>query len=134
MTKQLWINLPVLNAARSRAFYDALGFAAVEQYCSEHTACARIDDRLYLMLLEKNRFAEFTSKPVVDATCSTEVLICLGCDSRAEVDRLVRLASDNGGRTTTEAKDQDGMYGHGFEDPDGHIWELGYFTSPEIRS
>jgi predicted lactoylglutathione lyase len=54
----------------------------------------------------------------------TEVLVCLTRESRAEVDDMVRKAVDAGGATYNEPQDHGFMYGHGFQDLDGHIWEL----------
>ena len=54
------------------------------------------------------------------------MLVCLSCDSRAEVDELVRKALAAGGTAPNPPQDHGFMYGHGFEDLDGHIWELVY--------
>jgi predicted lactoylglutathione lyase len=71
---------------------------------------------------------------ICDATRSTEVLVCLSCDSRANVDDLVAKARDAGGTVPSAPKDYGFMYGHGFEDLDGHIWELVYMEpTPEVR-
>jgi predicted lactoylglutathione lyase len=76
------------------------------------------------MLLTHAKFKEFTPKQISDATKSSEVLVCLSCDSRAKVDEQVRKAVAAGGTTYTDPKDHGFMYGHGFQDLDGHIWEL----------
>ena len=78
------------------------------------------------MLLTEAKFQEFTPKLLCDATKSTEVLVCLSCESRAQVDDLVRRAITAGGTTYADPKDYGFMYGHGFQDLDGHIWELIY--------
>jgi predicted lactoylglutathione lyase len=83
------------------------------------------------MLLAKPFFATFTDKPVANAHQSTEVLNCIGCESREQVDRLVTLAQRHGGKAHREAKDLGAMYGHGFEDPDGHIWELVHMSAQQ---
>jgi predicted lactoylglutathione lyase len=76
------------------------------------------------MLLVETFFQTFTEKPIVDAHASTEALVCLSCESRAEVDDLVAKAIAAGGRAPRAPQDHGFMYGHGFEDLDGHIWEL----------
>ena len=78
------------------------------------------------MLLTNDFFKTFTAKPIADATRSTEVLVCLSCESRAEVDALVQKALAAGGTAPRAPQDHGFMYGHGFEDLDGHIWELVY--------
>jgi predicted lactoylglutathione lyase len=52
------------------------------------------------------------------------VLVCLSRDSRAAVDAMVREAVAAGGSIYNDPQDHGFMYGHGFQDPDGHIWEL----------
>jgi predicted lactoylglutathione lyase len=63
---------------------------------------------------------------ICDATKSTEVLVCLSLESREKVNDLVRKAVNAGGGTYNEPQDHGFMYGHGFQDLDGHIWELIY--------
>ncbi|KAG0762051.1 hypothetical protein G6F22_018733 [Rhizopus arrhizus] len=90
-----------------------------------------ISDDIYAMLLTKDFFQGFTGKPLVDATQATEVLICLSCESRAEVDDRVARAVAAGGTAPRAPQDHGFMYGHGFEDLDGHIWELVYMVPGE---
>jgi predicted lactoylglutathione lyase len=82
------------------------------------------------MLLAKDFLRTFTSKPLCDAPRATEVLVCLSCESRAEVDELVARAVAAGGRAPRAPQDHGFMYGHGFEDLDGHVWELVHLTAP----
>ena len=81
-------------------------------------------DSIHAMLLVHDFFKTFTSKPIADATRATEVLVCLSCESRAEVDALVQKALAAGGTAPRPPQDHGFMYAHGFEDLDGHIWEL----------
>ena len=50
--------------------------------------------------------------------------MCLSLDSREAVDAMVRQAVKAGGSTYNEPQDHGFMYAHGFQDLDGHIWEL----------
>jgi predicted lactoylglutathione lyase len=129
MSRQVFINLPVADLPRAMAFFAALGFRHEPQFTNEQAACVVISEHIYAMLLTHGFFAGFTSKPIADATRSTEVLVCLSCDSRQEVDELVKRAVAAGGRAPRAPQDHGFMYGHGFEDPDGHIWELVYMRS-----
>jgi predicted lactoylglutathione lyase len=124
MPRQIYVNLPVKNMERSKAFFGALGFSFNPQFTNEQGACMVISDTIYVMLLVEPFFQTFTKKPIADAARSTEVLICLSCESRAEVDELVRKALAAGGSTPNAPQDHGFMYGHGFQDLDGHIWEL----------
>ncbi|MCP4637792.1 MAG: VOC family protein [Methyloversatilis sp.] len=126
MPQQIYINLPVKDLARARAFYSALGFTLNPQFSNDDAICMVVSDTIYLMLLTEPFFAGFTGKPIADATRTTEVLLCLSRDSRAAVDELVAKALAAGGAVPRPPQDYGFMYGHGFEDPDGHIWELSY--------
>jgi predicted lactoylglutathione lyase len=55
---------------------------------------------------------------------ATEALVCLSVDSREHVDAMVRKAVAAGGSTYNAPQDHGFMYGHGFQDLDGRIWEL----------
>lgn len=124
MNRQIYVNLPVKSLERSKQFFASLGFTFNPQFTNDSGACMVIGENSYAMLLAENFFQTFTKKPVADATRSTEVLVCLSCESRAEVDELVRKALAAGGKAPNAPQDHGFMYGHGFEDPDGHVWEL----------
>jgi predicted lactoylglutathione lyase len=81
------------------------------------------------MLLTNEKFKEFTPKEICDATKSTEVLVALSCESRPVVDDFVRKALAAGGSTYSDPKDYGFMYTHGFQDLDGHIWEVFHMES-----
>ena len=124
MHKQIFVNLAVNDLPKSRAFFESLGFSFNPQFSNDQGACLVIGDNIFAMLLVKDFFKTFTSKPLADARKSSEVLVCLACESRAEVDTLVAKALAGGGTAPRPPQDHGFMYGHGFEDLDGHIWEL----------
>ena len=126
MSRQIYVNLPIKNMERTQAFFRALGFSFNPQFTNEQGACMVIADGIYAMLLVEPFFQTFIKKPIADASKSTEVLVCLSCESRAEVDELVRKALAAGGTAPNAPQDHGFMYGHGFEDLDGHVWELVY--------
>ena len=124
MHKQIFVNLPCKNLSASKAFFEALGYAFNPQFTNELGAGLILGETLYAMLLTEDFARTFTFKPLVDAKTATEVLVCLSCESRAEVDGLVAKALVAGGTAPRPAVDHGFMYAHGFEDLDGHIWEL----------
>lgn len=130
MSKQIFVNLPVKDLDRTKAFFSALGFSFNLQYTNENAACMVVSDTIYVMLLTEPFFQGFTHKPVADASKVTEVLVCLSCDSRAELEALVVKAVAAGGKAPREPQDHGFMVQHGFEDPDGHIWELVHMVEP----
>ena len=122
--RQIFINLPVADLPRSLAFFEALGFSSNPQFTDDTAACIVISEIIHVMLLTRSKFSEFTSKSICDTAASIEVINCLSCSSRAEVDELVAKALVAGGASYAEAKDYGFMYQHSFTDPDGHHWEL----------
>ena len=124
MPRQIFVNLPVKDLPKSKDFFGALGFTFNPQFTNEQGACMVISDSIFTMLLVEPFFQTFTKKPIADATKTTEVLMCLSCDSRAEVDSLVKKALAAGATSPNPPQDHGFMYGHGFEDLDGHVWEL----------
>jgi predicted lactoylglutathione lyase len=126
MAKQIYVNLPVKNLPKSKAFFEALNFEFNAEFTDENAACLVVGENIYVMLLAEHFFQVFTTKKVCDAKESAEVMICLSCDSRSEVDDMVARAASAGGNVPREVQDQGFMYSHAFEDLDGHIWELVY--------
>lgn len=127
MSRQIFVNLPVRDLARSRAFFASLGFTFNPRFSDDKAACMVVaEGSIHVMLLVEAFFRTFTRKRVADAGEVTEVMICLSCASRDEVDSLVARAVAAGGRAARAARDHGFMYEHAFEDPDGHIWELAW--------
>ncbi len=124
MTRQIFINLPVKDLNASKTFFGALGFGFNPEFTNDQGACMVVSDTIHVMLLREESFKTFTHKQICDAAKSTEVLVCLSCDSRAEVDETVARARKAGGNVPREPQDHGFMYGHSFEDLDGHIWEF----------
>lgn len=124
MTTEVYVNLPVKDLERSNAFFKSLGFQLNPQFSNDQASCVILSENIFAMLLVESFFETFTDKPICDARKTTEVLVCLSCESRAKVDSLVAKAIAAGGRVPRKPQDQGFMYGHGFEDLDGHIWEL----------
>ena len=121
--RMIFVNLPVADLEVSKRFWTELGFGFNEQYSDDQAACLVIEQNICAMLLTEPRFRDFIHGEIADATTSTEVLLCLSCASRQEVDDLVARAVAAGGKPWP-VLDEGGMYGRSFQDPDGHVWEL----------
>jgi predicted lactoylglutathione lyase len=132
MSRKIFVNLPIKNMERSQAFFKSLGFSFNPQFTNEQGACMVVSDDIFVMLLVEPFFQTFTKKPIADATKTTEVLMCLSAESRAEVDELVKKAVAAGGTSPNPPQDHGFMYGHGFTDLDGHIWELAYMDPAAV--
>lgn len=131
MNKQIIFNLPVKDLARSKDFFAALGFGFNPQFSNESAAFMIIvEDSILAMLMTEDFFTSLTNKPVAQALEGNEVIICLSCESREEVDSLIAKATAAGARIPHPPEDHGFMYDQGFEDLDGHLWNL-VWMSPE---
>jgi predicted lactoylglutathione lyase len=128
MHSQIFVNLPVKDLKRSVEFFTKLGYTFNPQFTDENATCMIVGENLFVMLLTEPFFGGFTSKPITDTSKSTEVLTCLSCDGKQQVDDLVAKARAAGGKVPRQAQDHGFMYAHGYEDLDGHTWELVYMS------
>ena len=125
MTRMIFVNLPVSDLDRSRAFLEALGAVNEPRFTDKTAACMTLSDSIHVMLLTHDKFSQFTPRPIADAKAGSEVLICLSSDSRENVDKAVERAVASGGTADPSPKQDYGvMYGRSVADPDGHIWEI----------
>lgn len=133
MAQMIFVNLPVKDLKRSKDFFGKLGYTFNPQFTDDTAACMVISEQIFAMLLTHEKFRQFTPREICDATRSTEVLLCLSCESRARVDDLVARAVAAGGAAHMEPRDYGMMYGHGFTDPDGHTWELMWMDPAAVK-
>ena len=123
-THKLFVNIPVNDLQRSIEFFESLGFAFNQQFTDATATCMLVGEDAYFMLLTRDRFAGFARRPVGDAATETNATFALSVDSREAVDAMVEKAIAAGGSHAAEPQDHGFMYGHGYQDLDGHIWEL----------
>lgn len=132
MAIQIFVNLPVKNLNKSIEFFTKLGFKFNPQFTDETATCMIVGEDIFVMLLTEEKFKTFTPKGICEATTCTEVLLCLSLDAREKVDEMIRNAIAAGGTTYKEPQELSFMYGHGFQDLDGHIWEVIYMDPSTI--
>ena len=133
MATKIFVNLPVKDLNKSIEFFTKLGFSFNQQFTDETATCMIVTDDIFVMLLTVEKFKTFTPNEICDAKKYTEVLVCLSLESRPKVDEMVRKAVAAGGATYNEPQDHGFMYGHGFQDLDGHIWELIYMEPGAVQ-
>ncbi|MGE8220400.1 MAG: VOC family protein [Stenotrophomonas acidaminiphila] len=124
--QMIFVNLPVRDLEASRTFFGALGYTFNPQFTNQDAACMVISDSIFVMLLVEPFFQGFTPRPLCDARSHTEVITCLSAPSRAAVDALVDKALAAGASEPMPARDYGFMYQRGFQDLDGHLWEIAY--------
>ena len=121
----IFVNLPVADLGKARAFLEALGAVNEPRFTDETAACMTISDSIHVMLLTHDKFRQFTPRPIAHAKAGSEVLLCLSADSRESVDTAVSRAEAAGGTADPAPKQDYGvMYGRSVADPDAHIWEI----------
>ncbi len=128
MTKDLWINLPVKDIGKSKAFFTALGFSFNEGGVPKGMACLIIaPNKSVVMLCEEPLFEGFNQFPVTDTQTSSEILFSFDAESRKEVDELALKVTEAGGVVFGKPSENQGwMYGCAFSDLDGHRWNVLY--------
>lgn len=123
MTKMIFVNLPVTDLPRAKAFYEALGFTNNAQFTDDSSACMVWSETINVMLLTHAKWRGFTSRPIPPAT-SSEVMLAISCESREAVDRMNEAATARGGQADINPPQDLGfMYNRNLADPDGHVWE-----------
>lgn len=125
MARMIFVNLPVRDLPRAKEFFATLGFGFDPRFTDDKAACMVIEEgSIYAMLLTEPFFKGFLSKPMVDARQATEVLLCISAESREAVDAMLAKALAAGATEPRAAQDHGAMYGRGFHDLDGHVWEV----------
>ena len=122
MTKMIFVNLPVVDLSKSKAFYEVLGFTSNPAFSDETAASMVWSEAIHVMLLTHDKWKSFTTRPIPPST-SSEVSLALRLDSKEAVDAMNDSAAANGGNgDINPVQDHGFMYGRDFTDPDGHVW------------
>jgi len=102
--RMLFVNIPVADVERSKAFAK-LGFSYNPLFTDETAACMRVGEHALVMLLSRERFAEFAKLPIADPTTHTLALYCFSVSSRDEVDAGGAAARAAGDSKADDAED-----------------------------
>jgi predicted lactoylglutathione lyase len=122
--RTLFVNMPVADVERSRAFFAELGFSFNPMFSDETAACMLVGEDAFVMLLGREKFAEFSKLPIADPTTHTLALYCFSVGSRDEVDSVSAAALAAGASEADDAEDLGFMYSRSFYDLDGHGWQV----------
>jgi len=131
--QQVFINLPVKDLEKSKAFFGKLGYTFNPQFTDQNGACMVISDTIFAMLLTEKFFKGFTKFEIADGRKSKEVLVALNQPSLAAVDAMADKAIAAGGKLHRPAEDHGWMYTKAIEDLDGHVWEIFWFDSSKAQ-
>ena len=124
MPKLIFVNLPVTDLPRAKAFYEAVGAKNNPQFTDDTAACMVFSDTIHVMLLTHDKYKQFTSKPIADTHKTSAVLLAISEDSREGVDATLGKALKAGAKEPRDKQDYGWMYYRAFDDLDGHTWEV----------
>jgi len=124
MSRKIFVNIAVADLPQSMEFFRALGLGFDPKFTDDKAACMLINDDAYVMLLSDPFFRSFTRRQPADTSKVTEAMLALSCESRADVDAMVKTAVAAGGSHAMDPQDYGFMYGWSFYDLDGHHWEV----------
>ena len=122
-SRKLFVNLPVRDLQRSKEFFSRLGFEFDPKFTDENATCMIVSEEAFVMLLTEPFFKTFTKKELCTSS-QTEGLFALSCESREEVEAMLKKAVEAGGRPAMDSKDHGYMYVSSFYDLDDHHWEV----------
>ncbi|KUN17525.1 glyoxalase [Streptomyces antibioticus] len=131
--QMIFVNLPVNDLEASKKFFTSLGYTLNEQFSDDNAASVVISDTIVAMMLTKPFYSTFTDKEIADATKTSEVAICLSAESRAAVDEMIDKAVAAGGTASDKVQDLGFMYGRGYDDLDGHSWEIVWMDPAAVQ-
>lgn len=124
---QMFVNLPVTDLERAKAFYTAIGFTINPKFTDHNAACVVVEDgHNYFMILTRDFFQTFTDLPIGDPAVSPSVAIAIFLDSREAVDATTADGVAAGGSEARPAADYGFMYQRQLTDPDGNVLEFGW--------
>lgn len=133
--KTIWLNLPVKDIKKSKAFFNAIGFRENPMHKkAKHLGSFLIGEYDFvLMLFTEDTLSGYTGKPAADTSKVSEMLINIDASSRAEVDAFAKTVKKAGGDVYFEPTEVDGwMYILSFADLDGHRWSMLYMDADKM--
>jgi predicted lactoylglutathione lyase len=123
----MFVNLPVTDLERAKAFYTAIGFTINPLFTDHNAACVVVEDgHSYFMILVRDFFQSFTDRPIGDPAATVSAATSIMLDSREAVDATLADGIAAGGAEAHPATDLGFMYQRQLTDPDGHVLEFGY--------
>lgn len=123
----MFVNLPVTDLERAKAFYEAIGFTINPLFTDHNAACVVVEeDHSYFMILVRDFFQTFTDLPLGDPKVAPSVATAIFLDTREAVDKAVADGIAAGGTESHPASDYGFMYQRQLSDPDGNILEFGW--------
>src|SRR3546814_4553506 len=93
--RMIFVNLPVADLEKSKAFYSALGFTNEPRFTDDTAAAMVWSDTIFVMILTHDKWKSFTDRPIPPAT-SSEVSLALALgrseEHTSELQSLMRIS------------------------------------------
>lgn len=134
MVNNIFVNLPVKDLEKSKAFFSQMGFSFNDQFTNENGACLVLGPNIYAMLLVEKFYNTFTKKLIANTATTSEVINAVMVENRSEVDELAEKAFIAGASRFRDPEDMGFMYSRSFQDLDGHQWEIGWMDPAHVKS
>ncbi|MEX5637366.1 VOC family protein [Parafrankia sp. FMc2] len=132
--RMLFVNIPVADLERSKAFFAKLGFSFNPSFTDETAACMLVGEQASVMLLSHPKFAEFSKLPMADPATHALALYCFGVSSREEVNTVTEAALAAGAVEADGPQDYGFMCSRSFFDLDGHGWQVMWMDPAAAQS
>jgi uncharacterized protein len=127
------VNLPVKDLNKTIAFFTRLGFAFNPQFTDGNATCIIVGKDIFVMFLVEKFFKTFTNRVICDTAKDAEAIVALSAESREKVDRMISKVIEAGGKESRKPRDYGWMYRRGFQDIDGHLWEIFYMDESAAK-
>jgi uncharacterized protein len=122
--RMLFVNMPVADLERSKAFFASLGFTFNPAFTGETAACMQVGEQASVMLLTREMFGQFSHRPMADPATHALALFCFSVSDRDQVDSVAEAALAAGATEADGPEDHGYMYSRSFFDLDGHGWQV----------
>ena len=123
----MFVNLPVTDLERAKAFYTSVGFTINPLFTDHNAACVVVEEgHSYFMILTREFFQTFTDLPLGDPAVNPSTATAIFLDSREAVDTAAAAGLAAGGPEARAASDYGFMYQRQLTDPDGNVLEFGW--------
>lgn len=123
----MFVNLPVTDLDRAKAFYEAVGFTINPLFTDHNAACVVVEpDHSYFMIQVRDFLQSMTALPLGDPAEHPTSATAIFLDARDQVDAAVAAGVAAGGAEVGEPTDFGFMYQRGLTDPDGNIVDFGW--------
>jgi predicted lactoylglutathione lyase len=124
MPQMIFVNLPVSDLPRAKAFYESIGAKNDPKFTDDTAACMVFSETIHVMLLTHDKYRQFTTKPIADTHKTSAVMLAITKDTRDCVDAVLGAALKGGASEPRDKMDVGWMYNRAFDDLDGHTWEV----------